>query len=169
MLFDAGGILIKDKILTPYKGMCSPRESDVSPEYRSLPPPPSSLDRNLGYHLRELAFSADEILTPQALFNIRYSAAILSALIHMLPCLISRHSIKRSGSVECALGILKSRFRILKAPLEMKRENVHNTIYVCLLLLLVLLRIPYSHAPGSLLGVYSTSQLPRLDGPSIGG
>jgi len=87
ILFDAGGPLIRHKVLTPYKG------------------------RDLMYHLRELRFDGSPLEQDQ-LFNLR-------------------HSVKRSGSVECAFGLLKGKWRILKRGIHTSRRRAHLILFAC--------------------------------------
>lgn len=45
---------------------------------------------------------------------------------------LGRHSVKRSGSIECAFGLLKGKWRILKRGMHMKAERCKDVISVSL-------------------------------------
>lgn len=64
------------------------------------------------YHLPEIPYDGSRRLTSKELFNLR-------------------HSVKRSGAIECAFGLLKMRWRILRRGLDGTRERVHLIINAC--------------------------------------
>ena len=67
------------------------------------------------YHLKEFGSGSEKPRTPKELFNLR-------------------HSVKRASRVECAIGLLKGRFRCLRKGLVGKRETVLLMIQACITL-----------------------------------
>lgn len=66
--------------------------------------------RGVAYHLSEIT-RGEQPMTKEELFNLR-------------------HAVKRSGAIECAFGLLKNRFQILRKGIVARQTISHKIVLV---------------------------------------